>query len=90
MDTRSGEMVSMQIGKMGLITNLANANFSLSDGQSFNVKNDGNTYVDLEVRLAGMNAGEFVSTRFDVGWNPEIVKEVKKTSLAGLKLKYGY
>ena len=90
MNTRSGEMVSMQIGKMGLVTNLANANFSLSDGQPFNVKNDGNTYVYLEVRLAGMNAGEFVSTRFDVGWNPEIVKEVKKTSLAGLNLKYGY
>ena len=39
MNTRSGESVSAQIGKMGVI-DLANGNFSLSDGQPFNIKND--------------------------------------------------
>lgn len=90
MITRSGDMVSAQIGKMGSISNLNNANFSLSDGQPFNIKNDGTQYVELQVRLNGMAEGEFVTTKFDVGWNPEIVKEVKQTSLTSLNLKYGY
>jgi len=88
--TRSGDMVSAQIGKMGSISNLNNANFSLSDGQPFNIKNDGTQYVELQVRLNGMAEGEFVTTKFEVGWNPEIVKEVKQTSLTSLNLKYGY
>lgn len=37
-ETRSGETVSAQIGKMGAIDNLNNADFSLPDGQCFNVK----------------------------------------------------
>lgn len=37
MNTRSGESVSAQIGKMGVI-DLANGNFSLSDGQPFNTR----------------------------------------------------
>jgi len=90
MITRSGDMVSAQIGKMGSISNLNNANFSLSDGQPFNIKNDGTQYVELQVRLNGMAEGEFVTTKFEVGWNPEIVKEVKQTSLSSLNLKYGY
>ncbi|MEL7599668.1 MAG: hypothetical protein AAGU18_06170 [Proteiniphilum sp.] len=90
MITRSGDMVSAQIGKMGSISNLNNANFSLSDGQPFNIKNDGTQYVELQVRLNGMAEGEFVTTKFEVGWNPEIVKEVKQTSLTSLNLKYGY
>lgn len=88
--TRSGDMVSAQIGKMGSISNLNNANFSLLDGQPFNIKNDGTQYVELQVRLNGMAEGEFVTTKFEVGWNPEIVKEVKQTSLTSLNLKYGY
>lgn len=90
MITRSGDMVSAQIGKMGSISNLNNANFSLSDGQPFNIKNDGTQYVEQQVRLNGMAEGEFVTTKFEVGWNPEIVKEVKQTSLTSLNLKYGY
>lgn len=31
-ETRSGETVSAQIGKMGAIDNLTNADFSLPDG----------------------------------------------------------
>jgi hypothetical protein len=61
-ETRSGEMVSAQIGKMGVIDQLQTKNFSLVDGQCFNVKNDGTQPVALQVQLAGMNDGEFVET----------------------------
>jgi hypothetical protein len=88
--TRSGEMVSAQIGKMGLIDNLQEANFSLSDGQCFNIKNDSTQPVQLEVQLAGMPNGEFVETNFEIGWNPEIVKTVKQTSLSSINIKWGY
>jgi hypothetical protein len=83
-------MVSAQIGKMGVINGLPNGNFSLADGQSFNIKNDGSLPVMLSVQLAGMNEGEFVETAFEIGWNPEIVKAVKQTSLSGINLKWGY
>ena len=83
-------MVSAQIGKMGVITNLTNANFALADGQCFNVKNDGLQPVKLQIQLAGMANGEFIETTFEVGWNPEIVKAVKQTSLSSINLKWGY
>lgn len=89
-DTRSGEQVSQQIAKMGVIDGLESGSFKLPDGMCFNVKNDGSTPVTLLVQLAGMQDGDFVSTRFDVGWNPEIIKVVKQTSLSGLNLKWGY
>lgn len=82
-------MVSAQIGKMGVITNLTNANFALADGQCFNVKNDGLQPVKLQIQLAGMADGEFIETTFEVGWNPEIVKAVKQTSLSSINLKWG-
>lgn len=37
MDTRSGEMVSAQIGKMGVITGLDSGDFTLPNGQVFNI-----------------------------------------------------
>ena len=83
-------MVSAQIGKMGVIDQLQTKNFSLVDGQCFNVKNDGTQPVALQVQLAGMNDGEFVETKFEVGWNPEIIKAVKQTSLSSINLKWGY
>ncbi len=86
--TRSGEGVSAQIGKMGAITGLADGNFSLADGQCFNIKNDGISAVELEIRLAGNE--DFIKTRIEPGWNPEIVKAVKATSLSSLNLKWGY
>ena len=88
--TRSGEGVSAQIGKMGAITGLADGNFSLADGQCFNIKNDGTQPVKLSVQLAGMSDGDFIETQFDCGWNPEIVKAVRQTSLSGINLKWGY
>lgn len=77
MNTRSGESVSAQIGKMGTIADLANADFQLADGQPFNIKNDGIQPVTLSVQLAGMKDGDFIETQFDCGWNPEIIKTVK-------------
>lgn len=55
----------------------------------FNVKNDGETALNLEVNLWGMTPGTFISTRFEVGWNPEIVREIKATAQV-CDLKYGY
>ena len=87
--TRSGDMVSAQIGKMGIIGDLNNANFSIP-GNPFNLKNDGETDVFLEVSLWSMQPGEFINTKMLVGWNPEIIREIKKTNQTGLKLCWGY
>ncbi len=87
MTTRSGEMSSAQIGIMGEITGLDAENFKLEVG--FNLKNDGESAVFLEVNLWGMEPGEFVNTRFEPGWNPEIIREIKQTS-QNVALKYGY
>lgn len=88
--TRSGEFVSPQIGKMGTIADLNNGDFTLPDGQAFNLKNDGTQPVTLSVQLAGMSDGDFIETQFECGWNPEIIKTVKQTSLSGTNLKWGY
>lgn len=87
--TRSGEQVSAQISKMGVVV-LTDSGFSMPDGQCFNIKNDGNAPVVLSVRLAGMPDGDFIETQFDCGWNPEIVKEIAPTSLANINLKWGF
>lgn len=90
-DTRSGEQVSAQIGKMGSISNLATADFSLSDGKSFNIKNELLQPITLTVQLAGMADNETVTTQFYSGWNPEIVKRiVKDASLSNYNMKWGY
>lgn len=82
-------MVSAQVGIMGTVTDLDTKDFSLADGQPFNIKNDGIAPVELEVQLEGMPDGETVTTKFDCGWNPEIVKVIKTTSLSN-NLKFGY
>ncbi len=83
-------MVSAQVGFMGVVPDITSQDFSLADGQPFNIKNDASTPVVLEVQLAGMPDGTTVSTKFDTGWNPEIVKKIKATSLSSLNLKFGY
>lgn len=86
--TRGGEAVSPQIGKIGAITGLSAGNFKL-EGVPFNLKNDGETAVVLEVNLYGDEPGNFIATRFEVGWNPEIIREIKQTSQT-VDLKWGY
>lgn len=89
-ETRSGEQTSQQIGVMGVIESLQNGSFSLPDGACFNIKNDGASTIELSVQLVGMKDGDFITTRFEQGWNPEIVRVVKQSPLAGLDLKWGY
>lgn len=76
---------------MGSITDLTTADFSLSDGVNFNIKNENLAPITLEVQLAGMADDETVTTQFSSGWNPEIVKRiVKNASLSNYNLKWGY
>ena len=91
-NTRSGEMVSPQIANMGTIADLTTKNFKLSDGNVFQVNNDSFAPVTLEVKLASMSdEDDFVSTSFAVGWNPEIVREIKaNASHTNVSLKWGY
>lgn len=88
--TRSGENISAQIAKMGVVEGLQNGDFSLKDGNNFQIKNDGVQPVTLQVQLAGMDDGNIIETTFEIGWNPEIVKRIKATSLSGINLKWGY
>lgn len=86
--TRLGAAISPQISRIGVITNLSESNFSLP-GIPFNIKNDGQTAVNLEVNLWDMEPGTYISTRFEVGWNPEIVREVKRNATSDMSLKWG-
>lgn len=89
--TRGGEQISAQISKMGVVTGLNSGNFSVKDGTvPFNIKNDGEDVIELEVNLWGMQPGNFIKTTCDVGWNCEIVREIKATDSADLNLKWGY
>lgn len=79
---------SLQVGVIGVIEGLGSANYE--NGNLFQIKNDSDDYVTLEVNLANMPEGEFVETRFEPGWNPEIVRVIKKNTTSGLDLKYGF
>lgn len=78
MQNRNGDLVSAQISVMGAVEFPDGANFKKD--VPFCVKNDGEAAVFLEVNLWGMEPGEFVQTRFETGWNPEIVREIKVTN----------
>lgn len=87
MENRNGDLTSPQISVMGTITFTDNENFKKDT--PFCIKNDGEAAVVLEVNLWGMPEGEFIATRFETGWNPEIVREVKTTSQTNALL-WGY
>lgn len=90
-ETRNGEETSLQISRMGVL-DISSADFKLDDKSDggFLIKNDGTAPVFLKVRLLGMkDTDEFIETRFEVGWNPEIVKTVKKKTDVTTNLKYG-
>lgn len=82
----NGDLVSAQISVAGKV-DFSGGNFKKEE--PFCIKNDGDTAVILEVNLWGMAEGEFVATRFEVGWNPEIVREIKATSQTNALL-WGY
>lgn len=81
MDNRNGDMVSPQVSVIGKV-DFRGGNFKKD--VPFCIKNDGETAVTLEVNLWGMPKGEFVATRFETGWNPEIIREVKPSTATGL------
>ena len=83
---RNGDVVSAQVSVIGNV-DFAKGNFKKN--VPFCIKNDGDAAVILEVNLWGMPEGEFISTRFETGWNPEIVREIKKTSI-NATLLWGY
>lgn len=87
-NTRVGSVVSAQIGRMGEIT-FTDGVFRLPNNVPFNIKNDGDEAVELEVTLDKMAEGDFVTTMFEPGWNPEIVRVVKEPS-DDADLKFGY
>lgn len=87
--TPLGEEVCFEPARMGVIEDLSTSNFTLKPGHPFRLKNDGDTAVSLEVRLSKMDNGEFVETKFDPGWNPEIIVEIKQTATT-VDLKWGY
>ncbi len=87
MQNRNGDAVSAQISVAGRVQFTGTANFTKD--APFCLKNDGETAVTLEVNLWGMEPGEFIETRFEVGWNPEIVREIKYTS-QNMSLLWGY
>lgn len=87
--TRSGEFVSMQVADFGVM-DVSAGDFSLSGGQKFQIKNEGTDTVTLEVIPAQATTNTYISTKFDPGWNPEIVRKVKQNATSGLALKWGY
>lgn len=87
--TPLGEVVCFEPSIIGVVSNLSTSNFSLKPGNPFRLKNDGDLPVKLEVRLSKMNNDEFIETKFDLGWNPEIIVEIKQTSTS-VDLKWGY
>lgn len=46
--------------------------------------------IDLTNGNFSLSDGDFIDTNFESGWNPEIVKVIKATSLSGINLKWGY
>lgn len=85
MQNRNGDMVSPQVSVMGTVS-FAEGDFKKDT--PFCLKNDGESAVTLEVNLWGMPEGEYVSTRFETGWNPEIIREIKQSSATGLLWGY--
>lgn len=94
MNNRDGMQVSAQVSKMGVITLNQGQNFVM-DGYPFQVKNDRETAVTLEVLPFGNydrdnpSNNQWVTTTFAPGWNPEMLVAIKASS-QDVDLKWGY
>ena len=74
------------------VMSLAAANFSLTGGGKFCIKNNAEESVTLGVKYAknadyGITA--FIDTTIFPGWNPEGVVEVEQNAAEGLDLQWG-
>lgn len=78
--TKSNAIASIQIAYMAEVASLP---FERESG--FLIKNDSEDPVELEVSLVGMATNEFVTTIFDPGWNPEIVRAIKSGDVTNIK-----
>lgn len=87
--TRAGSVVSSQISKMGAVS-LDGGEFRIPGNMNkpFNIKNDGDEAVELEVLLDRNAEGDYVTTKFEPGWNPEIVRAVKSGDVTNIKWGY--
>ncbi len=92
METRAEVRPSIQIAVLEEVTNLATQDFApvKDDGAPlfFLIKNDGPAQVELEVKM--MKGTAWIATKFDPGWNPELVQAVRTNVSADINLKYGY
>ncbi len=90
-ETRAEVKTSLQIAVMGVVTNLATADFKIDvvkGPEYFLIKNDTSATVSLQIKP--MKGDSWITTNFDPGWNPELVREIKLNATVGLDLKYGY
>lgn len=78
------DSIQMQVGNAEAVTNLATADFVPTTSTPFLIKNDGTDAVTLEVKYA--NGTDWISTKFQVGWNPDVVKAIKTNATAGITL----
>lgn len=79
-----------QIAAFGVIDHLNDKNFSLDNGNSFFIKNEGNEPVKLEVIPAGSEDRKFIETTFVPGWNMELIQEIRQTPEVKNDLRFGY
>lgn len=83
-------MVSAQVGIMGAVTGLADGDFSLSDGHRSTSRMTAFPRLNLKSNLQECRTGQPSRQSSICGWNPEIVKVIKATSLSSINLKFGY
>lgn len=76
--------IIMQIGNAEAVPGISAADYAPTTDIPFLVKNDGTDNVTLEVKYA--NGTAWVSTVFQPGWNPDVIKAIK-TNAATLNLK---
>lgn len=88
MMNRNGDQISAQISVAGEVTFGDKGSFRKD--APFCLKNDGEAAIFLQVNLWGMEPGQYVNTRFETGWNPEIIREVVQPTVANSRLLWGY
>ena len=76
--TKKGQVVRMQVTEWENITDLKTEDFS-KEGVAFVIKNENDASIVLEVMP--FDGDTFVATKFNPGWNIEIVKAVKTNIL---------